>query len=59
MKDNPRLLGQGGIQFPTVLSLIEQIRYSGFAALETSSLSRNIAVDTDKNCGHKRFLMNA
>lgn len=59
LKDNPSLLGQGGIHFPTVLSLIEQIRYRGFADLETSSPSRNIAVDMAKNLGYMRSLMSA
>ncbi len=58
-KDNPNLLGQGGIHFPTVLSLIEQIGYQGFADLETSSPSRNIAVDMAKNLGYLRSLMRA
>jgi sugar phosphate isomerase/epimerase len=59
LKDNPSLLGQGGIHFPTVLSLIEQIGYRGFADLETSSPSRNIAADMARNLGYLRSLVSA
>ncbi len=59
LKDNPGFLGQGGIHFPTVLSMIEQIGYRGFADLETSSPSRNIAADMARNLGYLRSLMTA
>ncbi len=56
LKDNPSYLGQGGIHFPTVLTLIQEINYQGFADLETSSPSRNIQSDMAKNLAFLRTL---
>src|SRR5580658_8857972 len=34
-KDNPHFLGEGNIQFPPIVEAVREIRFSGFANLET------------------------
>ena len=49
LKNNPGYLGQGGINFPKVFEVIASIGFPGFADLETSSPSKDIATDMTKN----------
>jgi sugar phosphate isomerase/epimerase len=54
-KDDPHLLGQGTIAFPTA-EAIRRIRYSGFVNVETSSLSKDIDLDLRRNPRYLRGL---
>lgn len=58
LKDNPSYLGQGGIDFRKVLNTIQGIGYAGYADLETSSRSDDIASDMHRNLEFLRNLQN-
>jgi L-ribulose-5-phosphate 3-epimerase len=58
IKDNPHYLGEGKIDVPAVIDAIAQIRFQGWAFLETDSPSRNIEADMGRNLRYVRELMN-
>ncbi len=57
LKDNPHYLGEGKIDFKAVLQAIADIRFAGFANLETSSPSKSIEQDMRRNLQYIRALM--
>ena len=59
LKDNPHLLGQGKIDFPRVIGLIEGIGFSGWAQLETVAPSGDIRKDMKANLDYIRGLLAA
>ncbi|SRR6266545_3734708 len=50
-------LGEGAIDFPAVIKAIEEIGYTVFANLETSSPSKNVENDMARNLAFLRKLM--
>ena len=56
-KDNPHYLGAGTIQFAPILQAIQDIQFSGYANLETSSPSGDLKADMRKNLAYVRNLM--
>jgi sugar phosphate isomerase/epimerase len=56
LKDNPRLLGQGLIDFPKVIQAIVDIDFSGWAHLETVAPSGNVREDMKVNLAYIRNL---
>lgn len=59
LKDNPRLLGQGKIDFPRVIEAIAAIGFEGWAQLETEAPSGNIRNDMKTNLDYVRGLLAA
>ena len=59
LKDNPGYMGEGKIDFPGVMMAIRDIGFTGFANLETSSPSKAIETDMNRNLGFIRKLMAA
>lgn len=57
LKDNPHYLGEGKIDFVGVLDAIRDIGFTGFANLETSSPSKSIEADMQRNLSYLRKLM--
>jgi L-ribulose-5-phosphate 3-epimerase len=57
LKDNPHYLGEGTIDFPAVMKAIADIRFEGFANLETSSPSKSVDQDMRRNLQYVRALM--
>jgi sugar phosphate isomerase/epimerase len=57
LKDNPNYLGEGKIDFPAVMRVIGDIRFKGFANLETSAPSKSIETDMARNLTYIRKLM--
>jgi L-ribulose-5-phosphate 3-epimerase len=57
LKDNPHYLGDGKIQFAPIMRAIRDIRFSGFANLETDSPSKQLEPDMRKNLAYIRGLM--
>lgn len=57
LKDNPHYLGEGSIQFPPIMRAIQDIRFSGFANLETDSPSKQLESDMRKNLAYIRKVM--
>ncbi|MBM3833445.1 MAG: sugar phosphate isomerase/epimerase [Verrucomicrobia bacterium] len=57
LKDNPRLMGSGLIDFPKVIQAIVDIGFSGWAHLETVAPSGNVKADMTKNLGYIRGLL--
>jgi sugar phosphate isomerase/epimerase len=57
LKDNPHYLGDGNIQFAPIMRAIRDIRFSGFANLETDSPSKQLEADMRKNLAYIRNLM--
>ena len=57
IKDNPHYLGAGRIDIPAVIDAIAQIRFQGWAFLETDSPSKNIEADMGRNLRYVRDLM--
>lgn len=57
LKDNPRLLGEGLIDFPKVIEAMAEIGFSAWAHLETVAPSGNIRGDMEKNLAYIRGLM--
>ena len=57
LKDNPHYLGEGNIQFPPIMQAIHEIRFSGFASLETDSPSKDLEADMRKNLAYIRGVM--
>jgi L-ribulose-5-phosphate 3-epimerase len=56
-KDNPSLMGKGGIDFRKVLDLVSGIGYEGFADLETSSRVGKVSEDMAQNLAYLKTLM--
>ena len=50
-------LGEGEVNFPAILSAINDIGFTGYANLETGSPSGNIEADTERNLAYLRRLM--
>lgn len=48
-KDDPHYLGQGNIQFGPIVRAIQDIRYSGYANLETNAPSGQLEADMSEN----------
>ena len=57
LKDNPHYLGEGTIDFPSVLKTIEDIGFRGFANLETDCPSKSVEQDMTRNLHFLRRLM--
>ena len=57
LKDNPRYLGQGPIDFPKVIQAIADIGFSGWAHLETVSPSGKVKEDMRVNLTYIRNLL--
>lgn len=56
LKDNPGFLGEGKIDHVRILDALREIGYRGFADLETSSPTGDIAADMRKNLMYIRNL---
>ena len=50
-------LGEGHVDFPAILSAINDIGFTGYANLETGSPSGNVEADTKRNLEYLRRLM--
>ena len=57
LKDNPNYLGEGKIDFPTVLHTIKTMDYEGWANLETDCPSNSVEADMKRNLTYVRRLM--
>ena len=57
LKDNPHYLGEGTIDFQGVMKAIADIRFEGFANLETSCPSKSVDQDMRRNLQFVRALM--
>jgi L-ribulose-5-phosphate 3-epimerase len=56
-KDNPHYLGEGSIQFAPIIQAVRDIRFSGFANLETDAPSKNLEADMRRNLAYIRGVM--
>ncbi len=56
LKDNPGYLGEGKIDFPWAMGKLMELGYEGWANLETSSPSKNVAEDMRRNLDYIRKL---
>ena len=56
LKDNPRYLGKGSIDFVKVIEAIVEIGFSGWAQLETVAPSNNVKADMTTNLAFIREL---
>lgn len=52
-------LGEGAVKYPPILKAIKEIGFEGYANLETTSPSGNVAVDTKRNLEYLQNLMSA
>ena len=59
LKDNPHYLGEGKIDLPGVMRAIRDLKFDGFANLETSSPSKSIEDDMERNLKYIRELQRA
>lgn len=57
LKDNPHYLGEGKIDFPAVTKAMEDIRFRGFANLETDCPSKSVEDDMARNLKYIRGLL--
>lgn len=57
LKDNPNYLGEGKIDFPTILHTIKTMDYQGYANLETECPSKSVEADMKRNLTYLRRLM--
>ncbi len=57
LKDNPHYLGEGKIDFPAVMKAITDIRFQGFANLETDCPSKSVEGDMARNLKYIRGLL--
>ncbi len=57
LKDNPKLIGQGAIDFPKVIQAIVDIGFTGWAHLETDAPSGNVRADMGTNLSFVRNLL--
>jgi L-ribulose-5-phosphate 3-epimerase len=56
-KDNPHYLGEGRIQFAPIMRAIRDIRFSGYANLETDAPSKQLEADMRRNLTYIRSIM--
>jgi L-ribulose-5-phosphate 3-epimerase len=59
LKDNPGYMGDGKIEFPAVIKAMIDIKFTGFANLETSSPSHSVENDMNRNLSFVRKLVAA
>ena len=59
LKDNPHFLGEGAIQFRTVMEAIRDIGWSGWANLETDARPGRLDADMRRNLAYIRGVMDA
>lgn len=59
IKDNPHFLGEGPMPWPELLRLIRESGFQGFANLETSSPSKHLEADMQRNLAWVRRQLNA
>src|SRR6478672_822296 len=59
LRDNPGYMGEGKIDFPAVVKAMADIKFTGFANLETSSPSHSVENDMNRNLGFVRKLVAA
>ena len=57
LKDNPHYMGEGKIDFPAVMRAIADIRFEGFANLETDCPSNSVEGDMTRNLSYIRRLV--
>ena len=57
LKDNPNYMGEGKIDFPSIVDAIADIGFTGYANLETSAPSRDVEADMKRNLGYIRGLL--
>ena len=57
LKDNPGYMGEGKIDFQAVMKAILDIKFSGFANLETSAPSHSVENDMNRNLSFVRKLV--
>jgi L-ribulose-5-phosphate 3-epimerase len=57
LKDDPHYLGEGAIDLRSVMQAIRDIRFEGFANLETSSPTKSVDRDMRRNLQYVRGLM--
>jgi L-ribulose-5-phosphate 3-epimerase len=57
LKDNPHYLGEGSIDFRSILHTIQDLGFRGYANLETSSPSNSVEADMRRNLTFLRQLM--
>jgi sugar phosphate isomerase/epimerase len=57
LKDNPHFLGEGKIQFAPIMRAIRDIRFSGFANLETDARPNQVEADLRRNLAYIRNVM--
>jgi L-ribulose-5-phosphate 3-epimerase len=57
LKDNPHYLGEGKIDFPSVIKAIGDIGFRGFANLETSTPSKSVEADMTRNLAYLKRLL--
>jgi len=57
LKDNPHYLGEGKIDFPSVIKAIGDIGFRGFANLETSTPSKSVEADMTRNLTYLKRLL--
>lgn len=59
LKDNPGFLGQGKIDFPSVVKVLSEIGYDKWAQLETDSPTGSVENDMTTNLSYMRKLLAA
>ena len=57
IKDNAGYLGEGGFPWDRLMPVILDLGFTGWANLETSSPSKDVAADMRRNLGYVRRLM--
>lgn len=57
LKDNPGYMGAGKIDFPGVMKAIADIRFEGWANLETDAPSKQVEADMSRNLAYIRRLL--
>lgn len=57
LKDNPHYLGEGKIDFPTILHTIKTMDYQGYANLETDCPSKSVETDMKRNLTYLRRVL--
>ncbi len=56
-KDNPHYLGEGSIQFPSIVQAVRDIGFYGYANLEVDSPSNQLGEDMHKNLAYIRKIV--
>jgi sugar phosphate isomerase/epimerase len=57
LKDNPKYMGEGPINFPAVIDAIAEIGFKGWAQLETESPTGSVEADMGRNLRFIRDLV--